>query len=284
MPELPEVETLRRDLEDAVVGRRITQVYLYVPAVVRFPDPEGFVEELLGRTLMGAERRGKHLLIRLSDGWVWAVHLMLEGQFLYVEAQAPVASGTKLAVSLDNGFQLRLLDPLDLAKVAVAPAAEIARVLGLDKLGPEPLDPGFTFERFLERLRGRRGMIKPLLTNQAILAGVGNLYADEALFRARIHPARKANTLTPAELRRLYTEVLAVLREGIAHRGTTAKGSLYRDLWGHAGCYQERLRVFRREGEACFGCSGEVAVIRVGGRATHVCPSCQRETPVVTAR
>ena len=284
MPELPEVETIRRDLEDAVLGRRITGVYLYEPRVVRHPEPEAFVRDLMGKRILGAERRGKHLLIRLSDGWVWAIHLMLEGQLLYQEAEEAIASRTKLAVQLDNGYQLRLRDVVDLARVALAPSADIATVLGLSKLGPEPLDPGFTVERFLERLKGRKGMIKPLLMNQEVLAGVGNLYADEALFRARIHPARKANTLSDAEKRRLYAEIQAVLREGLAARGTSGKRGLYRDLWGQKGRYQEQLKVFRREGEPCPGCPGEVALIRIGGRATHYCPSCQLEEAVPVNR
>ncbi len=284
MPELPEVETIRRDLEETVVGRRITGVYLYVPQVVRYPEPEAFVRDLVGKRILGAERRGKHLLIRLSEGWVWAVHLMLEGQLLYMDGDEPVAGSTKFSVQLDNGFQLRLRDVVDLAKVALAPEGAIVSVLGLAKLGPEPLEPEFTFERFQERLKGRSGMIKPLLMNQEVLAGVGNLYADEALFRARIHPERKVKTLTPVELKKLYTEVLAVLREGIRYRGTSGKRGLYRDLWGRKGQYQERLQVFRREGEACPGCAGKVELIRVGGRATHLCPSCQLKEPAVVAR
>mgnify|MGYP001241823742 CR=1 FL=1 len=283
MPELPEVETIRRDLEETVQGRRITGVFLYVPAVVRHPDPEAFVRDMVGKRIEGAERRGKHLLIRLSGGWVWAVHLMLEGQLLYMDGDEPVASGTKLSVQLDNCFQLRLRDVVDLAKVALAPEDAIASVLGLSKLGPEPMEPAFTFERFEERLKGRTGMIKPLLMNQAVMAGVGNLYADEALFRARIHPERKASTLTPDERRRLYTELRAVLEEGIRYRGTSGKRGLYRDLWGRKGQYQERLQVFRRQGEACPGCPGKVELIRVGGRATHVCPSCQLKEPAPVA-
>ena len=284
MPELPEVETIRRDLEDAVIGRRITGVYLYEPRVVRHPEPEAFVRELRGKRILGAERRGKHLLIRLSDGWVWAVHLMLEGQLLYQEAEAPVASRTKLAVQLDNGYQLRVRDVVDLARVALVTSEERDAVLGLGKLGPEPLEPDFTVDRFLSRLKGRKGMIKPLLMNQEVLAGVGNLYADEALFRARIHPERKADTLTDAEKRKLYAEVLAVLREGIEARGTSGKRGMYRDLWGHRGRYQERLQVFRREGEPCQGCPGTVEVIRVGGRASHYCPSCQFKAPTPVPR
>ncbi len=283
MPELPEVETLRRDLEDAVIGRRVTGVMLYEPRAVRHPEPEVFVSRLRGKRIVGVDRRGKHLLIALTDGWVWAVHLMLEGQFLYQEATEPFAARTKLAVGLDNGFQLRLRDVVDLAWTALVTARERDALLGLDALGPEPLEPTFTPERFLACLEGRRGMIKPLLMNQKILAGVGNLYADEALFRARIHPERKANTLTDGEKRMLYTALLEVLREALAHRGTSGKRGMYRDLWGRKGGFQDRLRVFRREGEACPGCPGKVELIRVGGRATHYCPSCQLKNPAEVA-
>lgn len=279
MPELPEVETIRRDLEEAVIGRRITGVYLYEPRVVRHPDPEGFVSGLKGKRIVGVDRRGKHLLIRLSGDWVWAVHLMLEGQFLYQEADEDIARQTKFAVALDNGFQLRLRDVVDLANTALVTQAERDTVLGLDAMGPEPLDPSFTVERFLAVLKGRSGMIKPLLMNQKIIAGVGNIYADEALFRARIHPERKANTLREAEKRALYTAVVEVLREGVAYRGTSGKRGMYRDLWGNKGRYQERLQVFRKPGEPCPGCPGTVELLRVGGRATHVCPSCQLKDP-----
>lgn len=284
MPELPEVETIRRDLEDTVLGRRISGVYLYEPRIVRHPDPEGFVRELKGKRIVGTSRRGKQLLIALSDGWVWAVHLMLEGQFLYQEAEDPLASRTKLAVQLDNGFQLRLRDVVDLARTAVMPASEVERVLGLGALGPEILEPGFSEERFLACLAGRRGMIKPLLMNQKILAGVGNLYADEALFRARIHPERKAASLSEGEKRRLYRELVALLREAIAARGTSGPRGMYRDLWGRKGSFQEQLRVFRRQGESCPGCPGKVDVIRVAGRATHFCPGCQLKEPAKVPR
>lgn len=275
MPELPEVETIRRDLAAAVRGRRITGATLYQPLVLRHPTPTEFVSHLRGKTIEAIDRKAKYLLLRLSDDWLWVVHLMLEGQLLYQPAEAPIAGETKLIVSLDNGCQLRLRDVVGLARTYLLRGGEELPELHLWELGPEPLAPGFTFERFLERLRGRSGMIKPLLLDQHVIAGVGNLYADEVLFRARLHPKRKANTLTPEELSRLYEALIGVLQEAVAHRGTSAPRSLYRDLWGRKGGHQDYLQVFRKRGEPCPGCAGAVQEIRVGGRATFVCPSCQ---------
>lgn len=277
MPELPEVETIRRDLIPAVGGRRITAVTLLEPLAVKYPDPGTFVTGLKGQTIEDVERQAKYLLLRLRSGQRWVVHLMLEGQFLYQPAGAPLGSDTKLVVQLDDGHQLVLRDVVGLARTFLVSEPELQTVLKLGDLGPEPLEPEFTYECFLSRLHRRTGMIKPLLIDQKVISGIGNLYADEALFRSRIHPQRKVTTLTDPELRRLYAAIREVLSEGIAHRGTSEARGLYRDIWGHKGRYQERLRVFRRAGMPCPGCAGKVEQIRVGGRATFVCPSCQAE-------
>lgn len=278
MPELPEVETIRRDLMSVVRGRRITGVTLVEPLVVKHPDPGAFVGGLAGQTIDEVERRAKYLLLHLRSGSSWVVHLMLEGQFFYQPAGTALASDIKLVVQLDDGHQLVLRDVVGLARTFLATEDELHSVLKLDELGPEPLESEFTYAAFLSRLKRRTGMIKPLLLDQKVMAGIGNVYADEALFRARLHPKRKANTLTDQELRRLYTAIREVLSEGIAHRGTSATRGLYRDLWGQKGHYQDHLTVFRRKGMPCPGCEGTVEQIQVGGRSTFVCPSCQPET------
>lgn len=285
MPELPEVETLRRDLVPLVSGRRITAVTLVEPRVVRHPDAGEFVGGLTGASIAGVERRAKYLLLRLGSGARWVVHLMLEGQLFYQPAGTALGSDVKLVATLDDGHQLVLRDVVGLARTYLVTGPELRTVLKLDELGPEPIAPEFTYACFLGRLRGRTGMIKPLLLDQKVFAGIGNVYADEALFRARLHPKRKANTLAEGELRRLYAAIQEVLQEGIAYRGTSAARGLYRDIWGHKGHYQERLAVFRRKGKPCPGCAGTVEQIRVGGRSTFVCPSCQAETaPVPVSR
>lgn len=275
MPELPEVETIRRDLQSEVVGRRITAVYLQDPEILKHPDEERFLITLQGKTIEGIDRQAKYLLIRLSGGWVWVVHLMLEGQLLYLPEDANWLPETKLVVTLDNGYQLRVRDFVGYAKTLLLHEEELYTVLKLRLLGPEPIHPSFTFEVFRNRLRGRKGMIKPLLLNQQIMAGLGNIYADEALFLAGLHPGRKVTSLSETEFRRLYEAVVKVLKDGIEHRGTSAVRGLYRDIWGKKGSHQEHLRVFRRKGQPCPGCEGTVEQIVVSGRQTFVCPCCQ---------
>jgi formamidopyrimidine-DNA glycosylase len=274
-PELPEVETIRRDLAEAVVGRRITAVFVHDPAVVKVPDPGAFVAGLKGRTIEAADRAAKYLLLPLDDGRVWAVHLSLEGRLLLVPASAEVANGTKLAVALDDGHELRLVDPVSYALVALVEVGGLAEVFSLNLLGPEPIHPGFDEATLRARLAGRRGMIKPLILNQRIIAGVGNIYADEALWRAKIHPSRKANGLTDAEWTALHRALVDTLREGVANRGTTAPGGLYRDLWGKKGAHQAHLAVFRRAGKACPRCGTAIVRTELGGRPTFFCPHCQ---------
>ena len=278
MPELPEVETIRRDLAESVVGRRITAVFVHEPALVRTPDPGGFVAGLKGRTICRAGRRGKYLLLGLDDGRVWAVHLSLEARLLRVEATEEVKPGTKLAVALDDGHELRLVDPVSFALVALADPGELDTVFKLGELGPEPLDASFSEALLRQRLAGRRGMIKPLLLNQRIVAGVGNIYADEALWRARLHPTRKADSLTDAEWAALHAALVETLAAGVENRGTTAPGGLYRDLYGRKGAHQVHLAVFRRAGKPCPRCGTPIARSEIGGRATFCCEACQTST------
>lgn len=275
MPELPEVETIRRGLVEEVVGRRITGAHLLAPWILKAPAPEDFLSAIAGRTVERVDRAAKYLLVHLSGGWTWVIHLMLEGQLLYVEPQGPTKPDTMLVVELDNGMQLRLRDVTGYARIQLLRTDTVREALKLDAFGPEPIDPDFTFELFQSRLERRKGMVKPLLLNQQVLAGLGNIYVDEALYRARIHPARKVNSLDEAERRRLYEAVVHVLEEGIKNRGTSARGGRYRDLWGKKGEHQAHLQVFRREGQPCPDCDGVVEKITLGGRSTFYCPYCQ---------
>jgi formamidopyrimidine-DNA glycosylase len=276
MPELPEVETLKRDLCEAVVGHRILGASVYVPEIVRHPTPEAFVSLIRGKVIQDVRRQAKYLIFELSDGWTWVLHLMLEGQLLYEPQDTPIQINTKLEIRLDNGYELRLRDVVGLAKTSLLKSQEAAEVLHLGELGPEPIDPDFSLECFKRRLDRHSGMLKPLLLDQRVIAGIGNIYADEALFLARIHPKRKANSLSEEEILHLYEAIKHVILAGIEHRGTSAKRSQYRDLWGKRGHHQEYLKVFRKQGEPCPGCSGTIVETRVGGRATFICPSCQK--------
>lgn len=277
MPELPEVETLRSDLERSVLGRRVTHVEVFHGALVRAPSVEEFKQKLVGRTLQAAKRRGKYLLVHLDDGLVWGLHLSLEGRFLLVPSDAPVAEGTKLAVTLDDARDLRLWDRVSYAATALGEASVVDATFHLDALGPEPTAEGFSRDVLCTRIGARRGMIKPILLDQHVIAGVGNIYADESLWRAKVYPERKANTLTDAEWEALHRALVDTLREGVAHRGTSARGGLYRDLHGQKGAHQNHLAVFRRAGKPCPRCRTDIVRTEVGGRSTFYCPTCQRQ-------
>ncbi len=273
MPELPEVETIKNDLRALVLGRRITAVHLRDPALVRGPSSEELAGRLQGQTIVAAHRKAKYLLIELSAGDCLAVQLMITGQLLLTQPREPVAKDTRLILDLDDGSQLRLWDQNGYAKVQLLRSEEVAAMLKLGEYGPDPTQPDFSLAAFAARLRGRRGRLKPLLLDQHFLAGLGNIYADEALFLARLHPAREAAGLTQDEVARLYEAIRHVLLSAIAKRGTTI--ATYRDLYGRKGHYQEELRVFRRTGKPCPRCGTPIVHTKLGGRDTHLCPRCQ---------
>lgn len=275
MPELPEVETLRRDLESSVLRRRVEAVTVHDPGRVRSLVDEDFSSALTGRTLVAADRLGKYLILRLDDGRVWAVHLSLEGRLLLRPPQSPALDGSRLSVVLDDQSELLLWDAMTYASSALGTPEQVTLLYHLETFGPEPTAAAFTEPLFEALFAKRRGMLKPLLLDQHVIAGVGNIYADEALWRARLHPTRKVNTLTHEDLEALHGALVEVLREGIEHRGTTAPGGLYRDLFGRKGSHQAHLAVFRRAGKPCPRCGTAIARSVVGARSTFVCPTCQ---------
>lgn len=274
MPELPEVETITNQLKDLVVGRTITQVQVPDPWIVKYPGVTDFVEGLRERRIESVERRAKRILIRLSSGQYLTLQLMTTGQFLLVSPDQPLRRTTRLILDLDDGRQLRLADSSRFARVNLLDQRDLGEKLHLDELGPEAISDELTLERFQEMLKGRRRPIKPLLLNQGFVSGLGNIYTDESLFAAGIHPARPAGSLSTEESTRLYQAMRRILREAIALRGTTTRS--YLDVLGRKGGYQEKLKVVLRAGEPCFGCPGLVERTNLAGRETFICPSCQR--------
>jgi formamidopyrimidine-DNA glycosylase len=275
MPELPEVETIKNDARALLLGHKITAVDLRDPTFVARPNPDEFVARLRGQELVSADRQAKYLLLGLSSGDVLAVQLMITGQLLLLAPVTPLAKNTRLLLDLDTGNQLRLVDNNGYARVHIVSGQEMAEVLRLNTLGPDPTTPEFSFARFEEVLHGRRGRLKPLLLDQHFLAGLGNIYVDEALFQARLHPSRLAHSLSDEERRALYAAIRDVLLTGIDKRGTTI--ATYRDLLGRKGGYQQELKVFRRTGKPCVRCKTPISQVVIGGRDTHFCPNCQRE-------
>ncbi len=270
MAEVPEVETLVRDLREAVVGRSFHSTIVLQPASVRFPTTDEFSALLKGCVVTDAKRRAKYILMSLSDGLTLAVHLMIGGTLKLESSAQPPVPETLIIWQLDRGEDLRFLDKLGYARAAVAPSEELAELLDLASLGPEALDPSFDVGVLARQLSRRRGVLKTVLLNQRVLAGLGNRDADESLWLAGIDPCRSVASLSQDELSRLHTAIVEVLAEGLALRGTQ------RDLFGRKGQAQHGRYVFERTGRPCPRCETPVAHLRIGGRNTHYCPQCQQ--------
>jgi formamidopyrimidine-DNA glycosylase len=277
MAEVPEVETLVRDLQQAVVGRCFTGAEVLDARGVRFPPSRELSERLAGRRVLSARRRAKFMLLTLDDGQVLALHLMLWGELALQPVSGTRPEETLVVFGLEGGEELVFSDTLGYARVALAPADELAERLKLHELGPEALADDFTPEVLARRLNRRKGPLKTVLLNQRVLAGLGNRDADESLWVAGLHPRRVAGSLSPAELVRLHAGILEVLDEGIRLRGTQ------RDLFGVQGGAKHRRHVFGRTGEACPRCGTRVRAGKLGGRNTHWCPTCQPERDVLPA-
>jgi formamidopyrimidine-DNA glycosylase len=275
MPELPEVETVVRGLRAPLVGRTIQSVWYDWAKVIQTPSPEQFAARIQGQTVRAINRRAKYILCEL-DHDILAVHLKMTGR-LYVTDAAHSERDDKwvhIRFGLDNGQELRFSDARKFGRVYLAASvAEFAPTLG-----PEPLTDDFTTDILRERLAGRHRQIKALLLDQSFVAGVGNIYADESLYHAGIHPLRTADSLTTNELALLHETIRMVLNKGIDYQGATI--SSYRKPDGTRGESQDHFFVYGREGEPCLNCGQSIVKIRVAQRGTHYCPNCQPERNV----
>jgi formamidopyrimidine-DNA glycosylase len=281
VPELPEVETIARELRPLIVGRTIVDASFDWPNQVKYPAPADFVAAARGREILSVDRRAKWLVIDLGPARednkqatqpaVLAIQVKMTGQLDVVPSDAPRDKHVHVVFSLDDGTELRLRDPRKFGRVAVYPIDKAAAVLG--ELGPEPLSVDFSLADFRKTLRKRRGRLKPLLMNQEFLAGIGNIYADEALWRARLHPQRSGAGLRPDQERALYLALRDVLNEAIDRRGSSVDS--YRAPEGR-GDMQNFLNVYGRMGKPCPRCGHPVKRIVIGARSTHFCSWCQR--------
>ena len=262
MPELPEAETIVRDIRPFLEGKHIDGVEILKPQFTENLSPEA----LEGKAIVRVRRRGKFVVLDLSDGSGLLFHLRLTGR-LYLNS-APSAS-LILTIRTDDGVSLSLYDPRGLARAWWHPSPDEF----LSFLGPEPLDESFTPEELARILAGKRGSVKAVLLDQRNLAGLGNIYTDEALFLAGIHPRRPASSLSSEEVQRLHRAIREVLEKGIERRGTTF--SAYRDAFGRRGQNQQSLNVFRRTGKPCPRCGTPIERMKVAGRSSHFCPRCQ---------
>lgn len=270
MAEVPEVETIVRDLREAVVGRTILEAQVLLPAAVRFPTVDEFTALLTDRLVLESNRRAKYILLPLSGDLVLAVHFALWGTLALVPTDQQRLPETLITWHLDQEQDLRLIDKLGYARAAVGSRDALAERLDLQSLGPEALDPAFDVDVLARQLSRRRGVLKSVLLNQRVLAGLGNRDTDESLWLASIDPRRSAASLTPDELTQLHAAIGKVLTEGIALRGTQ------RDLFGRKGQAVHRRYIFEKAREPCPRCGTPVAYTRIGGRNTFYCPNCQK--------
>lgn len=269
MPELPEVETIRRDLERDIKGRKVTDVEIFNPRVIKEPRPVEFQRRLKGVVFEEFLRRAKVLAVRLSTGDFLVVHLRMTGQLIY---SAKKEAKARVVFILSDGKYLNFNDQRLFAELRLVPDWQELKFVR--ELGIEPLDKAFTADKFQEMLQGKRTRIKPLLMDQTFIAGIGNLYVQEALFLAGILPGRTADKLSSGEIEKLHNAVQRVLREGIEYRGSSVDD--YVNGRGEQGKYQLRLKVYDRAGKCCVVCRQKIQKVRMGGRGTCFCPQCQK--------
>ena len=270
MPELPEVETFVRALRRPLVGRAIAGLRNDWPRHIAQPAPDELAARIIGRRIEAIDRRGKYLVFTLSDDETLVIHLKMSGHLSVVPGDTPPDPYAHTVFLLDDGRELRFRDPRKFGRVYLV--RDPAQVVG--PLGPEPLGDDFTVEQLAARLAGRRRVLKPLLLDQTFIAGIGNIYADEALFDAGLLPTRRSDTLTEEEIAALHRAIRKVLALGIEREGASI--STYVKPDGEMGDMQNAVAVFRRTGFPCYTCGEPITRIVLGGRSTHFCPNCQR--------
>jgi formamidopyrimidine-DNA glycosylase len=274
MPELPEVETIRLALEPHVVGRTLERVEINDPRLVRPFEPLAVAAELEGERIAALERRGKYLIVRFESGRVLLIHLRMTGSLRHASREQLGDDPYRRAVvKLDDGSDIAYRDVRRFGTWHLLEPHEVDDYLAR-RLGGEPLERGFTAKRLGERLANRSAPLKAALLDQRTVAGLGNIYVDEALWRAQLHPLREAGTLDADELARLTKAIRAALRAGIARQGASLRD--YSQPDGRRGRAQERFGVYGRAGEPCPRCGTPIDKIRAGGRGTWYCPNCQR--------
>jgi formamidopyrimidine-DNA glycosylase len=294
MPELPEVETTVRDLDQKVRNRTFIDVWTDFGKMIKSPGGfQEFRKNLLGKAITSVYRRGKNILFSLSGGYVLLVHQKLTGHLLYGnwtydgknwvsavkgDLSDPINRYIHLVFSLDGGKQIALSDLRKFAKTGLWKEADLYETKEIKELGPEPLYPGFTFAKFREALGSKKGKIKQILMDQSVIVGIGNIYSDEILWSSKIHPARPLQSLGEEELKTVYGNTLRILVEAIKLRGTTivSNAEEYRGIGGRRGRYQEKLNVYRLDGTPCRVCGRKLERIKANGRSWHFCPKCQK--------
>jgi len=289
MPELPEVQTIVDDLNKKILGRKINGVWFDAPKIIKEPRGRGLEKQIKGLKITTVKRRGKNILIYLSRDFLLLIHQKMTGHLLVGKWQIanrkpiPSISGPikekvndyiHIIFYLDNGWMLGLSDLRKFAKVLFGQKEKIEKMPDLAKLGVEPLDKNFTFFKFRNLIHAETRKIKQVLIDQEVIAGIGNIYSDEILWRAKIHPFKPANKLNEAELKKIYAATREILKKAIKLRGTSI--SDFRDTSGKEGAYATVRYAYQREDEPCPRCKTPIRRIKLGGRSAHYCPKCQK--------
>jgi len=289
MPELPEVETTVRELKKKVLGRTFLDVWTDFPKMIKRPkDFEQFKKEIKGKEIKDVKRRGKNILFELSRNKTLLVHQKLTGHFLLGKWQKvdnkwtpppgplleKVNTYIHLLFTLGNGQMLALSDLRKFAKAELWESDKLKESEVLKSLGPEPLEKSFTFKKFKEVLSNKKGEIKQVLMDQTVIAGIGNIYSDEILFEAKVHPFKDASELSETELKKIYRAIKKILPLAVKLQGESI--SDYRALSGKRGFFDKARKVYRREGEKCSRCGTKIKRAKIGGRSAHFCPKCQK--------
>ncbi|MTI79631.1 MAG: bifunctional DNA-formamidopyrimidine glycosylase/DNA-(apurinic or apyrimidinic site) lyase [Firmicutes bacterium] len=274
MPELPEVETVKRSLEKLIVGLTIAKVDILMPKIIKSHTPDQFQQLIAGRKVISLERRGKYLQIHLSGTYTLIIHLRMTGRLVLITGSKKLPKYTHVIFHLEKDKRLVFADMRQFGTINLVPDEELQNMPGLKDLGPEPLGNDFSLGYLEKELQRRRTRVKTLLLNQSFVAGLGNIYADEALHLAKIHPERLANELSQQEVINLHQAIIEVIKQGIENRGTSF--SDYVDGEGNIGSNQNMLKAYQRAGEPCHCCGTNMERKKVTGRSSCYCPQCQR--------
>lgn len=271
MPELPEAETIKRQLNRKIKGKKIESVKVSLPKLVRYPLAK-FEKLVKGTVIKSVSRRAKLLIIELSNGYALVIHLKLTGQLIF---NGEISKHTHLIYYFADGSYLTHNDLRQFGFVKVVPRGELENFFKKEKFGPEPLSREFTlkvFKKYSEKRK--RSKIKLLLMDQAFVSGIGNLYADEILFEARVRPDRIVSSLKSSEIEKIYEAILKILPLAISRGGSST--DTYRDAMGKKGNYLSLIKVYQRNGNPCFKCKSKIKRIKMGSRSAHFCPKCQK--------
>jgi len=277
MPELPEVETIRRELEREVVGKKIKTVEVTGKRSIRRQTPAEFKAKLEGAKISGAQRKGKYLLLPLDTGDVWIIHLRMSGQLLRAAPKDPLDPHNHVTISFTQGGQLRFVDPRTFGEMFLATPDEItSEIEELSTLGVDPVETPMSWVDFGHLLRSKKMKLKAFLTDQSMIAGIGNIYADEILFDSGLRYDRDTDSLTTQEIRRLYRSLVEILHEAIKYGGSTLADEQYVDLNGKPGEYQQHHQVYDREKQPCRRCRRhDIVKTKFQQRSTFYCEVCQ---------